>query len=205
MRRSSTSPVSKVRLRTQILSVSLRIVNCPVAGAPSQGWRCVRISRSSACRPYDGRTIPLAVLRRLGVASRRDGVGFHLFTDSEGIEPLIELVEEGNRVQFGDPAFVKELIAWIRFNGREIENRQDGLTHTAMGLPPIPRWLGRLMMKTVATPRSQARSAARAIRSSAAMMLFTADRDDPRGWVDLGRSFERVALTATTLDIRQAS
>jgi hypothetical protein len=160
--------------------------------------------RQSTRRPYDGRTIPLADLRRLGVASRRDGVGFHLFTDPEGIEPLIELVEEGNRVQFGDPAFVEELIAWIRFNGREIENRQDGLTHAAMGLPPIPRWFGRLMMKTVATPRSQARSAARAIRSSAAMMLFTADRDDPRGWVDLGRSFERVALTATTLDIKQA-
>jgi nitroreductase len=160
--------------------------------------------RQSTRRLYDGRAIPLADLRRLGAASRRDGVGFHLFTDAEGMEPLVELVEEGNRLQFDDPAFVEELISWIRFNGREIERRQDGLTHAAMGLPSIPRWFGRLVMKTFATPRSQARSAARAIRSSAAMMLFTADEHDPQGWVELGRSFERVALTATTLDIKHA-
>ena len=89
-------------------------------------------------------------------------------------------------------------------NTQEIERRQDGLTHAAMGLPSIPRWFGRLVMRGFATPRSQARSAAQAIRSSPAMMLFTVDRHDPRGWVDLGRSFQRVALTATTLDIKQA-
>jgi len=160
--------------------------------------------RQSTRRPYDGRVIPSADLRRLEGASRQDGVGFHLFTDPGRVERLIELVEEGNRRQFRDPAFVEELITWIRFNPREVENRQDGLTHAAMGLPSIPRWLGRFVMRRLVTPGSQARSAARAIRSSAAMMLFTTDRDDPRGWVDLGRSFERVALTATVLDIKQA-
>jgi hypothetical protein len=160
--------------------------------------------RQSTRRRYDGRAIPSADLRRLEAASHQDGVGFHLFTDPERIEPLIELVEEGNRRQFSDPAFVEELVRWIRFNGREVEDRQDGLTHAAMGLPSIPRWLGRFVMRRLVTPESQARSAARAIRSSPAMMLFTTDRADPRGWVHLGRSFERVALTATTLDIKQA-
>lgn len=160
--------------------------------------------RQSTRRPYDGRAIPLADLQRLEAASRREGIGIHLFTEPARIEPVIELVEEGNRLQFSDPAFVDELISWIRFNGREVESHQDGLTHSAMGLPSTPRWLGRLMMKTVATPRGQARSAARDVRSSAAMMLFSVERDDPRGWVDLGRSFERVALTATTLDMKHA-
>ncbi len=160
--------------------------------------------RQSTRRTYDGRPIPSADLRRLDDASRRDGTGFHLFTDPGRIEPLIELVEEGNRRQFSDPAFVEELVAWIRFNPREVEGRKDGLTHAVMGLPSIPRWLGRFVMRKLVTPGSQARSAARAIRSSAALMLFTTDRAHPRGWVDLGRSFERVALTATTLDIRQA-
>ena len=160
--------------------------------------------RQSTRRPYDGRTIPPADLRRLEGASRRDGVEFHLFTDQAEIEPLIGLVEEANRRQSRDPDFVEELIAWIRFNPPEVEGRRDGLTHAAMGLPPVPRWLGGVVMKRLVTPASQARSAARAIRSSSAMMLFTTDRSGPRGWVDLGRSFERVALTATTLDIKQA-
>jgi len=160
--------------------------------------------RQSTRRTYDGRAIPSADLRRLEDASRQEGVGFHLFTDPERIDPLVELVEEGNRRQFSDPAFVEELVSWIRFNPREVRNRQDGLTHAVMGLPSIPRWLGRVVMTKFVTPGSQARSAARAIRSSPAMMLFTTDRAHPRGWVNLGRSFERVALTATTLDIRQA-
>ncbi|TVP44421.1 MAG: hypothetical protein EA350_11605 [Gemmatimonadales bacterium] len=168
------------------------------------GLRAAIPERQSTRRTYDGRAIPSADLRRLESASRQDGVGFHLFTDAGSIEPLVELVEEGNRRQFGDPAFVEELVSWIRFNPREVRDRQDGLTHAVMGLPSIPRWLGRVVMTRFVTPGSQARSAARAIRSSAALMLFTTDRAGPRGWVHLGRSFERVALTATTLDIRQA-
>ena len=160
--------------------------------------------RQSTRRSYDGRAVPVADLGRLEGASRQEGVGFHLFTDPGRIEPLIELVEEGNRRQFSDPAFVDELITWIRFNPGEIRKRQDGLTHAAMGLPSIPRWLGRFIMGKLVTPGSQARSASRAIRSSAALMLFSTDRADPRGWVSLGRSFERVALTATTLDIKHA-
>ena len=160
--------------------------------------------RQTTRRSYNGRAIPSADLRRLEGASHQEGVGFHLFTDPGRIEPLIELVEEGNRRQFADPAFVEELITWIRFNRREVDATGDGLTHAAMGLPSVPRWLGRFVMTKLVTPRSQARSAARAIRSSAAMILFTTDRADPRGWLDLGRSFERVALTATTLDIKQA-
>ena len=162
------------------------------------------VERQSTRRSYDGRAIPGADLGRLEGASRQEGVGFHLFTDPVRIEPLIELVEEGNRRQFSDPAFVDELIRWIRFNPGEVRKRQDGLTHAAMGLPSIPRWLGRFIMGKLVTPGSQARSASRAIRSSAALMLFSTDRADPRGWVSLGRSFERVALTATTLDIKHA-
>jgi hypothetical protein len=109
------------------------------------------------------------------------GGGFHLFTDPGRIEPLTELVEEGNHRQFSDPAFVDELITWIRFNPGEVRKRQDGLTHAAMGLPSIPRWLGRFVMGKLVTPGSQARSAARAIRSSAALMLLTTDHADPRG------------------------
>ncbi len=184
------------------LTVHLRSVGAGVSHEDPLGAAIPE--RQSTRRSYDGRAIPSADLRSLEAASHGDSIGFHLFTEPGRIEPLIELVEEGNRRQFSDPAFVEELITWIRFNRREVGNRQDGLTHAAMGLPSIPRWLGRMVMERVATPRSQARSAARTIRSSAAMMLFTTDHADPRGWVDLGRSFERVALTATTLDIKQA-
>jgi nitroreductase len=196
--------VDDSRLEGEAPALVVRLRPVQAVDGRGNGLHAAIPERQSTRRTYDGRAIPTADLRRLEGASRQDGVGFHLFTDPGSIEPLVELVEEGNRRQFSDPAFVEELVSWIRFNPREARDRQDGLTHAVMGLPSIPRWLGRVVMTRFVTPGSQARSAARAIRSSAAMMLFTTDRADPRGWVHLGRSFERVALTATTLDIRQA-
>lgn len=44
----------------------------------------------------------------------------------------------------------------------------------------------------------------KAIRSSSALMVFIAQTNDKITWVKVGQSFERVALTATSLNIRMA-
>lgn len=160
--------------------------------------------RQSNRRRYDGRVIPTEDLRCLDEAAKCGAVSFRILDGTKATEPITELAAEGSRLQFEDAAFVAELVRWIRFNGKEAEALGDGLTHRAMGFPPIPRWLGRVVMKRLVTPGSQASAAVRAIRSSPAMMLFAAERRDRRGWVALGRAFERTALTATLLGISHA-
>ena len=160
--------------------------------------------RQSTRSTYDGRAILPADLRMLEQASEQDGVAFRLFTAKGEVDAVTELVNEANRRQMNDVAFVQELIDWVRFSRREVNARGDGLFGPVMGMPAVPRWLGAPIMKALLRPEPQARQAERLIRSSGALMLFVAAKHDRQHWVKLGQSFERVALEATVRGIRQA-
>lgn len=56
----------------------------------------------------------------------------------------------------------------------------------------------------VVRPDSQIRADTRNIRSSAGIAVFVTQRDDAAAWVEAGRCYERFALTATSLGIRNA-
>lgn len=161
--------------------------------------------RQSNRRRYDGRRIAASDACKLLEAGLCGGVTLRAFRTGEpDVEPLIGFVREGNRIQFNDPSFVDELVSWIRFSRAEASARQDGLTAAALGFPAIPRWLGKLVMTRLVGPDGEARRQEQAIRSSSLLLLFIAGDNDKRHWVDVGRSFERVALTATSLGIAHA-
>lgn len=163
----------------------------------------ISVRQSTRCR-YDGRPIPSEHLKRLESAATQESVGFRLFTGRQDIETLVGFVEEGSRAQFEDRAFVDELVSWIRFNSNEARAFGDGLWSAAMGLPGMPRWLGRLVMTRFVKPKSEARRQSGLVRSSSALALFTCESNDIRGWINVGRSLERVLLTAACLGIRHA-
>jgi nitroreductase len=183
----------------------LRIRLSPSAHAGDASLYTAIPRRQSNRRMYDGKPIPADHLTRLLATHIEDSVTLKPFeTRRPEVEPIIEFVKEGNRAQFSDPAFVEELVSWIRFNPREVRAHQDGLTTTALGFPPVPRWLGRFIMTHLVTPEGEARRQEKAIRGSALLLLFIAHRDERRDWVALGQSFQRVALTATSLGISHA-
>jgi nitroreductase len=161
--------------------------------------------RQSNRRSYDRKPIPAADIDQLLAANTSGTVSLQAFDPAQpDCEPIIALVREGNVAQFKDPAFVDELVSWIRFSPAEVRARQDGLTASALGFPSVPRWLGQWIMTTLVKPHSEASKQAQAIGSSALLLLFVAQRNDKRHWVDVGRSFERVALTATALGVAHA-
>ncbi|MDZ7722890.1 MAG: hypothetical protein U5R06_08795 [candidate division KSB1 bacterium] len=159
--------------------------------------------RQAARRTYDGNPIPEKDLEALRNASVQDDVLFRIFKDPVEIEPLVEFVKEGNRLQFSNNAFVNELISWIRFKKSEAQRQGDGLNSASMGAPSVPQWLGRLFLN-MASAEGEAKKCEKAIKSSSALMMFIAEDNSKRAWINLGRSFERVALTATRLNIRHA-
>ena len=154
---------------------------------------------------YDGRAIDESHLAHLLESSRYESVTVRPFrVGHPDAEPIIGFVRDGNVAQFKDPAFVDELVSWIRFSSREVSDRGDGLAAEALGFPSVPRWLGRWIMTTLVTPAGEAARQEKAIRSSGLLLLFIARMHDKRHWVDIGRSFERVALTATAQGIAHA-
>lgn len=73
-----------------------------------------------------------------------------------------------------------------------------------MGLPFIPRWLGKFILNTFATPDGEAKKCEKLIHGSSGLALFIAQTNDKESWINVGRSFERVVLTATALNIKHA-
>jgi len=153
---------------------------------------------------YDGQPISPAELRQLEQSGTGDGVSVWLMTARPAMESVLEYIVAGNTAQMNDAAFVAELKAWIRFSANEALRSGDGLFAGASGNPALPRWLGSRLMGLFFTPKSENERYARQVRNSAGIAVFVSERSDKAHWVEAGRCYERFALQATALGIRNA-
>ncbi len=153
---------------------------------------------------FDGKRLAPEELRQLEAAGAGNGVAVILLTEREAMEKVLEYVVQGNTMQINNPAFVSELESWIRFSDGEAIRTGDGLTARSTGSPPTPRWLGRLLFRTFFRVKPENDKYARHIRSSAGIAVFVSNVDNKDHWVEAGRCYERFALQATALGIRNA-
>jgi hypothetical protein len=153
---------------------------------------------------YDGISLTGEQLRLIEETGRGSGVSVVLLTDGRQKEQVAEYVAEGNRAQFGDPAWAKELKTWIRFNAREAMRTGDGLYGPVMGSHDVPRWFGTLFMRLAFSAKRQNHKDIRHIRNSSAIAVFFSEADDKPHWIEAGRCYERLALQAAALDLRTA-
>lgn len=153
---------------------------------------------------YDGSALSSEESSLLEHAGSGDGVRIILITEPRSMERVLEYVVAGNTAQLNDPAFVAELKEWIRFSAGEAVRTGDGLYAGATGNPSVPRWLGSLAMRWMLTPKSDNDRYARQVRNSAGIAVFASAASDRAHWVEVGRCYERFALQATALGIRNA-
>jgi Nitroreductase family len=153
---------------------------------------------------YDGTQIGATELEKLQEAGKGSLVRTIMLSSDTQKRAVIDYVTRGNIAQLGDRAFRKELVAWIRFNLVEAMRKGDGLAGRISGQPALPRWLAKLIIGLVLTPKGQAETDATMISSSAGVAVSVSSRDDKAAWVEVGRAYERFALQATALDIRTA-
>ncbi|WP_235971217.1 Acg family FMN-binding oxidoreductase [Palleronia pontilimi] len=171
--------------------------------APGPLYGAIPLRQSTRC-VYDGQPIPAAEIRLLEAAARQDGVSVLFFTDAAQRDEVLDFVVAGNSAQMDDPAFVQELLDWIRFSPRQAVAKGDGLFSACSGNPVTPDWLGPHLFRAFFRKDAENRKYADQIRSSAGIAVFVGDRDDPAHWIKVGRSFERFSLQATALGIRNA-
>jgi hypothetical protein len=96
---------------------------------------------------YDGKPISPNELRLLERAGSGKRVRLLLITARPAMEKVLEYVVAGNSTQMRDPAFMKELSAWIRFSKDQAVQSGDGLFSGSSGNPNLPPWLGSHLMK----------------------------------------------------------
>lgn len=160
--------------------------------------------RQSTRSDYDGQPLSADDLRSLEQAAGLPGVETLFITDRAKMDGVLEHVIAGNSAQCDDPAFVRELKQWIRFNPAAALARRDGLFAACSGNPTGPDWLGSILFDVFFSKKSENAKYTGQMRSSAGVVVFVADLEDEQGWINVGRSFQRFALQATALGVRHA-
>jgi hypothetical protein len=182
---------------------AVRIALQPAAPRATPLFQAIA-ERQSTRAEYDGKPLAAEELQQLEAAATSERVRLLMFTHPGAIERVLDPVVQGNTAQMADPAFVAELKTWLRFSGADAVRLGDGLYSAASGHPSLPAWLGERLFDLFFTPKAENDKVARQLRSSAGVAVFVARRDDKEHWVEVGRAYERFALQATALGVRNA-
>jgi hypothetical protein len=153
---------------------------------------------------YDGKPASNDELRLLERAGTGNGVRVMLLTERATIEKVLEYVVAANTAQMGNAAFVTELKSWIRFSAAEAQQSGDGLFSGTTGSPVLPRWLASPLMGLFFTPKSENERYARQVRNASGIAVFVSEVSDKAHWIEVGSCYERFALQATALGLRNA-
>jgi hypothetical protein len=142
--------------------------------------------------PLDGRDPPPGLVAALARDAWRDGVSLRPVEEHE--RPAVaELVEEGDRLQWGDARFREELAAWTRITGA-----RDGMPAAARGLSALAAlaqpWLLRWWKDRI---REQALRDRRRAVSSRALLVLSSARDGKEDRLLAGEVLERLLLRIT--------
>lgn len=181
----------------------IRVALSPTPALDSALYRAIP-ARQCTRSDYDGKPLSNAELALLEQSGTSSAVRVLLLTERQSMEQALAFVVSGNTSQMADPAFVRELKSWIRFNGEEAVRLRDGLFSGSSGSRELPTWLGDLALGWFFNARSENDRIARQVRSSAGFAVFVGGAADKAHWVEVGRAYERFALQATVLGVRTA-
>lgn len=98
---------------------------------------------------YNREKVSVTDLKLLEKAAEVKGISLIILTEKQPMDRVLEYVIEGNSMQIDDPAFVKELKEWIRFNPTQALESRDGLFSACSGNPTMPTWVGNLIFRFV--------------------------------------------------------
>lgn len=185
------------------VSDTVRIELAPAKAAASPLFDAIP-KRQSTRTEYDGKPLGATEMKLLETAGGGETARILMLTRRSEMESALDYVVQGNTAQMKDPAFVRELKSWIRFSDNEAVRTGDGLFGRTSGNPSVPMWLGSPLFGLMFRPRTENDKYARQLRSSAGVAVFVSDKDDKAHWMEVGRCYERFALQATALGIRNA-
>jgi hypothetical protein len=160
--------------------------------------------RQSTRAAFDFSPASASDIAMLRAAADVPGVALTILQDAPGLARVVDMVAAGNSTQMADPAFMKELKSWMRFNAASAAEKGDGLFSAATGNPQLPDWLGSLAIDWFLSAKSENEKYAAQIRSSAGVAIFAGEKADHDHWVRVGRACQRFALQATALGMKHA-
>lgn len=147
---------------------------------------------------YNGKQVSEKTLEKIKSFRKEPEVKLYLFEKENAIAQTIkEYIREGNKIQMNDKPFKTELLSWMRFNSKQIETTQDGLSYQVFGSPALPQSIAKPIVSMFLKPNLQNKSDMKKINSSSHLVLFTTRTNTFREWINSGRTLQRFLLKLT--------
>lgn len=145
--------------------------------------------------PFDGALPPRTVLETCRARARGRGVFFEIFTGDTERRAIARLVADADRAQFDDPAFRRELAAWVH----SIEaGSRDGMSGAAFGVPDRLAPVARFVIRTFDLGDGIAAADEDKILSGTPMLgLLSSPADNQAAWLRTGHALSDILLDLT--------
>ncbi len=144
---------------------------------------------------FENRELPEDVIERCIELAEQLGVELTLITDSAKRSEIADLVAEGDRIQFADPRFRRELASWVHSRRR---SSHDGMSGTGFGIPDILSPIGALLIRIFDLGNGVAASDKEKIaEGSPTLAVFSSPSDNLAHWLVTGQALSKVLLTLT--------
>jgi hypothetical protein len=149
----------------------------------------VRRTNRNAFTPAD---IPELILERAALAATAEEASLDAFTDPGRKARLADLIADADRIQMADPAFRRELAAWIHPNR---SRSRDGMPGYALRMGGMKSEVLPRLIRTFDIGKGQAAADRDLALGSPALALLWTDDDSPTDWVHAGQGLLAALLT----------
>lgn len=143
--------------------------------------------------PYAGQAVAAAVLERLSAAAMAEDAWFHV-AGPAARETIADLVAEGDRIQWGNPAFRRELASWMR---PDHTNAHDGMPGFGFGMGELESLAAPLLIRTFDMGRGRAAKDDELVAGSPVLAVLGTREDTPAARLAAGQALAHLLLRAT--------
>jgi nitroreductase len=143
--------------------------------------------------PFQDREIPKEVLEALEAAAIAEGAWLRTITDKATKDAVAGLVVEGDRLQWSDRRFRRELASWVHPNRTK---SRDGIPGYAFGFGEFMSLAGPLVMRTFDMGGGRAAQDRQLAEGSPVLAVLGTQTDTSGEWLGAGQALGWVLLRA---------
>ena len=148
---------------------------------------------------FSGAKIPDNILQNISARILQDNASVMIYdSGSREAEIIMQKITEGNEIQMSDTAFKRELVSWMRFNKKHVNETHNGLCYNVLGFPATPKPIGKRIVGMFLNPKAQNKTDNAVNASASHFCVFCVKDDNAKNWVDLGVFLERFLLKITS-------
>jgi nitroreductase len=143
--------------------------------------------------PFEERQLPDGLLSELRAAAGWEGAWLQVLAGKEMRAAAFALIADGDRRQYADRRFRRELASWVHPNPGL---RRDGMPEYVFGIGGLLSYTGPVVIGSLELGRIWAGQSQREAEGSPVLSVLGTESDSPADWLAAGKALERVLLCA---------